>query len=231
MSKNEKAGLAGKFKAGFNKATSAAGAIAKIGFVKAKAGVGFAAGKAAQAKDAVDDKTRELLDKAHANQSSEAKATVSKLRTANPGMSPSEILDLVAAELKSVETRGNVEADGVIEAAAVYVFSAIEIHGDQVSDRVARQRLIDAIVIINSGTAKSVAMYGGAAVALLAVRFGAVEKVLSLATRGASKAAAFAPLIALAGIKNPGKKSVSWLVLTATSKILGPAPQTWGGKS
>lgn len=231
MSKNEKGGLAGKFKAGFNKATSAAGATAKIGFVKAKEGVGFAAGKAAQAKDAVDDKTRELLDKAYATQSAEAKSNVTTLRSEHPKSTPAEILDLVAADLKTVETRGNVEADGVIEAAAVYVFSAVEIYGDQVSDRAARQRLIDAIVIINSGTAKSVAMYGGAAVALLAVRFGAVGKIFSLATRGASKAAAFAPLIALAGIKNPGKKSVSWLVLTATSKILGPAPQSWGVKS
>ena len=231
MSKSDKPGIAGKIKAGFAKATSAAGETAKIGLEKARDGVGFATSKAAQAKDAIDDKTRELLNKAYASQSAAAKANVAKLRSENPKMSPSAILDLLAIDLKAVETRGDVEADGVIESAAVYVFSAIEIYGDQFLDQAARQRLVDAIVVINSGTAKSVAQYGGAAVALIAVRFGAAGKIVSLATRGASKFAALAPLIALAGIKNPGKKSVSWLVLTATTKILGPVPENWSGKS
>jgi hypothetical protein len=208
-------------------ARDAVGRNAQIGLSKARAGAEVAAEQIAKGKDALDDKTRELLDSAYEAQRAEAVTNLARLRKKYPAASPSEILGHLEKDLAAVEKKAEVDSDIVISSAALYVLTAIEIHGKTVADESARQRLIDAIVVVNSKTTKFVAMFGGAALAMVAAGAGKLGKIAGTVAKAGAKLAWLAPLIAVAGIKNPGKKSVAWVVKTVSSRVLGEPPTQW----
>lgn len=194
---------------------------------KARAGVGVAAEQIAKGKDVLDDKTRKALDEAYQAQRTDAVTNLARLRKKYPNSTPAEILSYLEKELAALEKKTDAESDDVITAASLYVLTAIELHGKSNANLDARQRLIDAVVVINSKTAKFVALLGGAAVAMVAAGAGKVGKIAGTVAKAGAKLAWIAPLIAVAGIKNPGKKSVAWNVKTVTHNVLGDPPAKW----
>lgn len=200
---------------------------AKLGLTKARAGAEVAAEQIAKGKDALDDKAREALDTAYETQRAEALKNLARLRKKYPSATPAGILGYLEKDLAALEKKAETDSDDVISAAALYVLTAIEVHGPKSGDPEARQRLIDAIVVVNSKTAKFVALLGGAALAMIAAGSGKLAKAAGTVAKAGAKLAWLAPVIAVAGIKNPGKRSVAWIVKAVTSKVLGEPPTKW----
>lgn len=208
-------------------AKDAVGRGSEAALAKARAGAGVAAEQIAKGKDALDDKTRKALDEAYEAQRSDAVSNLARLRKKYPTSSPAEILSHLEKELAALEKKTDAESDDVITAASLYILTAIELHGKSQVNLEARQRLIDAVVVVNSKTAKFVALLGGAAVAMVAAGAGKFGKIAGTVAKAGAKLAWIAPLIAVAGIKNPGKKSVAWIVKTVTHNVLGDPPVKW----
>ena len=81
--------------------------------------------------------------------------------------------------------------------------------------------------MIDSEVAKNVAAIGGAVLSLFAGKIGAVGKAVDAVAKTTQKLSWMKPLIDLAGIKNPGKKSATWIVTTVTKSVLGTPPTPW----
>jgi len=188
---------------------------------------GAVATGASTAKDYVDDKTREALDNAYAAKRHIAVDKLVALRKAHPGASPGAVLDILEKELTDSELKSGAESEGFSGAAALYALTAVEIHGELVANATNKQRLVDAVVVIDSETAKNIALVGGLALTLVAGRFSSVGKAAKLLAKVTLKVAWLKPIMSLAGIENPGQKSAAWVLVTASHKVLGPAPESW----
>lgn len=206
---------------------------AMAGLSMAREGVETASEHIAKGKDAIDDKTREALDKAYATQRSTAAKNLDRLRAEHPAATPADILAKLEEDLTVIESASNADPDEVITAAALYVLTAIEVHGpaDGDDDAEARQRLIDTIVVMNTESAKMVALLGGAALSLIPTGSGAFGKIAGKVAKAGTKFAKFGPLLAMAGLDNPGKKSIAWIVKTVSHNVLGAPPVQWQGTS
>ena len=178
---------------------------------------------------AVAGKARSGLDKAYAFKKEQAVEKLAELRASNPKATPSEIIKLLEAELKSEELHAGTNSDAFTAAVAMFVFTVIEVHGANKKNAVARKRLIDALVVIDSKVAKNVAKYGGIAVSLFSKRLRVIGVGVALVANLRSKAPWLKRGLAILGIKNPGKKGTAYAVTAAVSKTLGPAPKTWPG--
>jgi hypothetical protein len=238
MGKKNKPSIADQLKSGLQTAKAGAAKAAKtgLGAVKGGSGIvaagavkaaGVVAANAVKAKDYVDEKSRAALDKAYSAKRPLAVRHVKALRKSNPTANPVELLEILEAKLKVAEEKTGSDSDAFTDEVALYVFSAVEVYGGKVADKAKQQMLVDTIVVIDSSVAKAIAQFGGAAVALVAGRLGAIGKAVGAVAKAGNKLSWVKPLIALAGIKNPGKKSATWLVTNATKKVLGPPPKSW----
>jgi hypothetical protein len=197
---------------------------AKAGAKAAKEGASLVAEKAGEAKDFLDEKTRSGLDHAYAAKQKIAIENLARLRNANPTGSPSDILSELEADLVKAETKNGDDSEEFASATALYIFTAVEVYGSQVKDVGSRQKLIDATVMIDSSAAKMAAKAAGIGIGILLARFGAKDGVKKLVAGMASAGV----LVQILGIKNPGKKSATWIAVSAINKFLGEAPVTWG---
>lgn len=193
----------------------------------AKRAAGKVADQAVKAKDSVDAKIRAGLDEAYAVKRKVAIENVARLRKANANCSPKDLIQLLEEELKAADEATDEKTEAFTSAASLYMLSVVEVHGAKGEPTTNSQRLIDVVVALDSKAAKVIAAAGGFAVALLAKRFGPVGKVVKGAAKFGGKVALVAPILNLAGIKNPGKKGAAWAVVAATEKILGEPPKSW----
>ncbi|MEO0023669.1 MAG: hypothetical protein RL196_110 [Actinomycetota bacterium] len=226
-----------KLKDGGATAASAAAKAGKVGFEALKDSSSAVAAGAISAKHTLDEKTRASLEKAKDASKKVARKNLERLRKAHPDATPAEILDLLEEDLKSAEKTAEGGTGEFVSAAAIFIFSAFEIHGDKVESPEAAQKLIDAVAIADHDVTKNVVKYGGAAIAIAAAtskRLGPIGKmataVAGLGATAGAKFALIASITSLARIKNPGKKSVTWVVSAATRKILGEPPLTWSSE-
>jgi hypothetical protein len=196
---------------------------AKAGAKAAKDGAQVVAEKAGEAKEFLDEKTRSGLDHAYAAKQKLAQANLERLRKADPNGTPADILVALEADLVKAETKNGDDSEEFASATAMYIFTAVEIYGDQSKDPKGRQRLIDATVMIDSSAAKLAAKAAGVGIAILLARTGTKGALSGLAKKAASATA----LVTILGIKNPGKKSATWIAVSAVNKFLGQAPEVW----
>lgn len=190
-------------------------------------GVGAASKSAGEAKEVIDDKVREALDKAYEAKRKLAVKNLAQLRKENPEASPAEALDLLEAELKKVESIDGADSERFLSATSTFVFSAVELYPGSPDDSPNKQRLIDAIVLLDSSVAKNIAKYGELALGILIARYAGLGKVAGEILKASAKVAWASQLLELAGIKNPGMKGTAWAIDAATRKILGAVPETW----
>lgn len=205
--------------------------VAKAGAQAAKDGVHVVAEKAGDAKEFFDEKTRRGLDNAYMTKQKLAHENLVRLQKANAKGTPNDILGDLEADLVKAETKNGDDSEEFASATALYIFTAIEIYGEQCKSIDSRQKLIDATVMIDSAAAKIVAKVAGIGIGILLARFGAKAGVKKLVTSAASAGA----LVQILGIKNPGKKGATWIAVSAVNKFLGPVPEQWsvagnGGK-
>ena len=227
MANKRKPDLKDTIAASLKTAGAAAAKGAKLGIGAAKDGAVFAAKEAVKAKDAIDTKSRAALDKAYAAKRSHAVKNLARLKAANPTATPAEILDILETELKEIEKDAGADSEKFLSSTSMFVFTAVELYPARSGDAATKQRLIDAVVLLDSAVAKNVAKFGGLAVGILVARFTAAGRAAAVVGKLGSKIKWMTPLLAIAGIKNPGKKSAAWAVNAATRKILGAAPKTW----
>lgn len=183
--------------------------------------------KAAEAKHFTDEQIRAGLDKAYARKRPVYVENLARLKKSNPKAKPSEILEILEKELHDAESKAGSDSTAYIEAAALYALTAVEVYGEQIRDPEDKQQLVDWVILLDSGATKGIVEFGGLAVTLVAGRIGAVGKAVAAVGKVTSKLSWLNPLIAMAGIKNPGKKSASWVVINATKKLLGESPESW----
>jgi hypothetical protein len=238
MGKKKKLSLKDRVKAGLDKAGVEASKAAKVGLGAVKDGSGkVAAGatkaakivatNAVKAKDYLDDKSRAALDKAYNSKKPLAVKNLQRIKKANPKATPSDVLNTLESNLKVAEEKTGSDSDAFTDAVTLYVFTAVEVYGTKVADKKKKQVLIDTIVVIDSEVAKAIAQFGGAALTLVAGRLGAIGKAVGAVAKASNKLSWLKPLIALAGIKNPAKKSTTWIVTHSTRSILGAPPKAW----
>lgn len=223
MGNENKRGIKDKLTSGLKKA----GDVADGAGVSAKTAAGKIASQAVKAKSSVDKKVRAALDEAYEVKRKEAIDNVARLRQANPELSPKEIIGVLEKGLKAADEKSSDKSEAFSSAASIYVLSVVEVHGASKKSNRNRQKLIDVVVAFDSRTTKTIAAVGGFALTILAKRFGPVARALKAAAKLGGKAALVAPVIALAGIKNPGKKGAAWAVVAATEKLLGEPPKSW----
>jgi hypothetical protein len=244
MGKEKKLSFADKLKAGISKTTAEATKVAKAGLevaktsadvvaekaeqatqssVKAiKAGADIVVEKAVDAKDFADEKIRASLDHAYASKKLEAVSNLKRIRKANPDASPTETLIILEKELAKAESMSGSDSEEFASATALYVFTAVELYGTKHKDAAGRQRLIDATVLIDSKAAKMISAAAGIGFTILLSRFGG-----KAAGKALAKLAGAGAMVAMLGIKNPGKKSAAWIAVSSVNKFLGPAPKDW----
>jgi hypothetical protein len=206
----------------------------KVGLEALKDGSSAVAAGAVSAKNNLDAKTRASIDKAQEVSQKAARKNLERLRSAHPDATPAEILDYLEEDLKSAEKTSDGDTSEFVSAAAVFIFSGFEIQGEKVASPDAAQKLIDAIVIADHEVTKNLVKYGGGAIAIAAAASKSLGPIGKMATAmvgfGATAGAKLAlmnSIASLAGIKNPGKKSLTWVVSAATRKIMGEPPLTW----
>lgn len=201
--------------------------VAQAGAKVAKEGAQIVAEKAGEAKSYVDAKSRELLDKAYAKKHAIALEHVAKFKAKFPKSTPVEIQLELEKELHANEEKLGAESETFSTAVTTYVLASFEIHGAKPSDSEAHQKLIDAVLVLDSEVSKGIQKYGGLAVELLLGRVKTAGKVAKIAIEATNKIAKFQPLIKTLGIQNIGKQSMSMIVISATKKNLGETPTTW----
>jgi hypothetical protein len=205
----------------------AAGATTDAAKVAASAAADFAKKTGAF----LDASSRSFLDAEFAKYQSVGVATVARLRQANSGAKPAEIVELLSAEFMKNEKDVSAESEKFLAASTHFVITLNEIYGDKVRDNTQRQVLLYIVLAANSKAAKVIAQLGVVALTFASKRFAGisilVEKVKDLATKSAGKVAWVGALATLAGVSYLGRKSASWVVVNASLKILGPAPESW----
>jgi hypothetical protein len=179
----------------------------------------------------LDTKSRELLAKEFEKSRPIAVASVARLRQANSGAKPAEIVELLSAEFMKNEKDVSAESEKFLTASTHFVITLNEIYGDKVRDNTQRQVLLYIVLAANSKAAKVIAQVGVVALTFASKRFAGVtlvvEKVKDLVTKSQGKMAWVSALATLAGVNYVGRKSASWVVVNASLKILGPAPASW----
>jgi hypothetical protein len=249
MGKDTNQGFGDRFKAGISKAKDNAEKVAKSGLAAAKEGFEVVADgaekaakasghsiketaekvadKATDAKHFTDAQLRAGLDKAYQAKRQAHVENLARLRKKNPKANPSRILDILEKELHAAETKSGSDSSKYIEAATLYSLTAVEVYGEHVKDSEAKQRLIDWVVLLDSKATKGIVEFGGLAVTLIAGRIGVVGKAVKAVSKVTDKISWLSPLVEMAGIKNPGKQSASWLIISATKGVMGNPPDSW----
>ena len=167
-----------------------------------------------------------------------AVANVARIRKAHASKSPAEVLDLLASEFSSAESSYGDDSNKFIEAAGLYVLSAVEVHGKHVKNVKTRAALVNTVLVGSSPVVLKVAPWVALALSLLSKRIavagaaaataGKVAQKAKPAVEAAKKGAKQAGVAAkLLDIKEPGKRSIGWAVIRATRSILGTAPAKW----
>lgn len=165
-----------------------------------------------------------------------AVANVARIRKSHASESPSEVLELLATQLTGAKYGS--DSNKFIEAAGLYVLSAVEVHGKHVKNVKARAALVNIVLVGGSPVVLKVAPWVAIALSLLSKRIavlfaagGAAAQVadrakpaIAKAKKGLKNAGAAAKLV---DIEEPGKRSIGWAVIRATRSILGPAPAKW----
>jgi hypothetical protein len=179
----------------------------------------------------LDSQSRLFLDAEFAKYQSLGVATVARLRQANSGAKPAEIVELLSAEFMKNEKDVSAESEKFLTASTHYVVTLNEIYGDKVRDNAQRQVLLYLVLAANSKAARVIAQVGVVALTFASKRFAAIASVVAIGTefltRSAGKMSWVSALAKLAGVSDVGRKGASWVVVTAALKILGPAPQSW----
>jgi hypothetical protein len=204
----------------------AAGATSDAAKVAAQATADFAK----KTGKFLDTKSRELLAKEFEKNRPIAVASVARLRQVNGSATPSEIVKLLSDEFALAEKGVPGKSEKFLAAATNYVLALNEIYGKNVRDENRRQLLLYVLLAANSNVAAVVAQVGAMAFAFLTKRFAAVAIVTVVADfirKNSGKATWLVTLSKLAGMKNVGRTSASWVVVNASLKILGPAPASW----
>ncbi|MFM6980181.1 MAG: hypothetical protein ACKOWE_02100 [Micrococcales bacterium] len=178
--------------------------------------------------DFVDEKFRANLDKSLKSRKSLAIKNVNRLRAANPSASPIEIIEILMSDLNAAEAKP--DNDAFSSSVSLYVFSVIEIYGDEVKDFEARDGLAVKIAVLDSAFIKNTIKYAPEAVSLLVSILTKKGKMPKLPIKG-EKLLKFSwvpkALAKFLGIKNVGRKSISLVVDAATRKALGLPPELW----
>jgi cell division septum initiation protein DivIVA len=177
-------------------------------------------------KDAVTDKSREVLDNAYEKRRALALANLKRLLNDNQDATPAMLMGKLEAELKRCEVQAGSDSDSFTTAAAQYVLTAVELYGDQADDEAGRQRLIDLILVLDSTVSRLILEYGGLALELVAGRVKTAGKIVSIAGKVGGKASKYGKVMKLLGIENPGQQGMTWVIVQATKKTLGDAPDT-----
>jgi len=205
----------------------AAGATTDAAKVAASAAADFAKKTGAF----FDSSSRSFLDAEFAKYQSVGVATVARLRQANSGAKPAEIVELLSAEFMKNEKDVSAESEKFLAASTHFVITLNEIYGDKVRDTTQRQVLFYLVLAANSKAAKVVAQVGVVAFKFASKRFPGlsvvVAKLKDIAAKSKGKVGWVSALATLAGVSNVGRKSASWVVVNASLKILGPAPAAW----
>jgi hypothetical protein len=205
----------------------AAGATTDAAKVAASAAADFAKKTGAF----LDASSRSFLDAEFAKYQSVGVVTVARLRKANSGARPAEIVELLSAEFMKNEKEVSAESEKFLTASTHFVITLNEIYGDKVRDNTQRQVLLYIVLAANSKAAKVIAQAGVVALTFASKRFAAIASVVAIGTefikRSAGKMSWVSALATLAGVSDVGRKSASWVVANASLKILGPAPASW----
>jgi hypothetical protein len=205
----------------------AAGATTDAAKVAASAAADFAKKTGAF----LDASSRSFLEAEFAKYQSVGVATVARLRKANSGAKPAEIVELLSAEFMKNEKDVSAESEKFLTASTHFVITLNEIYGDKVRDNTQRQVLLYIVLAANSKAAKVIAQVGVVALTFASKRFAAIASVVAIGTeflkRSTGKMSWVSALATLAGVSDVGRKSASWVVVNASLKILGPAPASW----
>jgi len=231
MGNEEKQSLFNKVKASVGSAAAQASAAAKEGFEDAAdgviAGAKFVGEKAGDLKEVVDAKTRSLLDEAHGERRPAALANVARIREAHPSLTPGEILQVLEDELGSAEVLQGTDSDEFSEALALFVLTAVEIHGTEGKDPAKIQRLVDTVLILDSDVVRFIANNGGLALELIAGRVSTAGKLAKNVAKVSAKAGKYKKFAKLLGMKDVGKQSFTWLAVNAHRQMLGNPPENF----
>lgn len=177
--------------------------------------------------DNVADKTRELLDEAHAKRRPAARDRLKTYLTSSEQLTPEQIISDLQDELTRAEKASGSESDLFVTAAADYVVTVVELYGDFSKDPVMRQKLIDAVLVLDSQVSRLLQEFGGLALELVAGRVQTAGKILKLVKKASSKISKFNAVAQKFGVENVGTKSAAWVVVRATENALGtPPPST-----
>lgn len=227
MTAENKPAVADAVRARLHEAKTGAANVAKVGAGAIQATAGAVANGAINAKSYVDRKTRESLDKAYEIRRRDAVANLARIKTTRPKATPAEISTQLELELREAESKSGSDSEAFVACVTTFVLTSVELHDQTSADAAARQRLIDAVTVIDSKLAKNAAKYGKVALAILATRFGPIGKLVSFVSVAGNKVPWLKVVMSIAGIKNPGKKSAAWIVIAATRKVLGAPAANW----
>jgi hypothetical protein len=205
----------------------AAGATTRAAKVAAQATADFAK----KTGKFLDAQSRSFLEAEFAKHKPVGAAKVARLRQAHSVAKPAEIVELLSAEFMKNEKGVSAESERFVTASTHYVLTLNEIYGDKVRDNMQRQVLLYVVLAANSKAAQVVTQVGLVALSFASKRFAAIATVVAigteLLTKSAGKMSWVTALAKLAGIRDVGRKSASWVVVNASLKILGPAPASW----
>jgi hypothetical protein len=208
-------------------ATVAVGAVADA----AKVAVDATAEFAQKTGKYIDGKSRLFLDAEFSKLRPAGVAAVARLRKANPGASPADVVDLLSTEFMAEEKGVSAKSEKFLAASTNFVITLNEIYGNKVRDDTQRQILLYLLLAANSKAARIAAQVGLVVLSFVSKRFGAVATAVAVTTEFVKKYSGritwVGALTKLAGIENAGRKSATWVVVNSSLKILGPVPKTW----
>jgi hypothetical protein len=219
-------------KAGLAQANTGVAVVAKKGAKAVAKGAGAVKAGAGNAKNQIDAKTRDSLDKAYAAKKPLAVANLKQLRKKHPSESPAQILERLNDALHKVEQESGSDAGILLDAISTYVLTSIEVYGTAVKGKPATKKLLDATLMMSSRFTKVVAKYGPAAAELVIAIVRKKGKTPSVKPTARKKSAVLGPLVRFAiakivGVENIGRKSATKIAETAVSKALGTPPAKW----
>jgi hypothetical protein len=132
-----------------------------------------------------------------------AVANVARIRKAHTSKSPSQVLEILASEFSSAESSYGDDSNKFIEAAGLYVLSAVEVHGKHVKSVKTRAALVNTVLVASSPVVLKVAPWVALALSLLSKRIAVLFAADGAAAQAADRAK---PAIdkAKKGLKNAG---------------------------
>jgi hypothetical protein len=173
-------------------------------------------------------KSREGLDKAYEAKKAFAVAALEQLRADNPKASPRRIQEILDEQLKATEAEFDSSSLDFSSAAALYVFTSLELHDIDEEDEASHQKLIDLVVILDSSAVKFARKAVGVAATVVAfLPQGRAIKGVAVARKAVAGAAVAKGVLD----KTKGSSRVAKTIIERTAKVLGPAPATWPTKT